>query len=62
LHGLSPLPLLLTLYDLGFSSAFCWKRRDMTTPATGMSVIASLEQQCLAFSGKNKNAGKGEIG
>jgi hypothetical protein len=53
--------LILTLSDLAFSGAFCRKRRDMTTQATGMSVIASLEQQCLAFSGKNKSAGKGEI-
>jgi hypothetical protein len=55
------LDLRLTLYDLAFSGVFCRKRRDMTTQATGMSAIASLEQQCLAFSGKNKSAGKGEI-
>ncbi len=33
----------------------------MTTLATVASVIASLAQQCLAFSGKGRNAGKGEI-
>jgi len=45
-----------------FPAASCRKGRDMTPPAPGAILVSPPGHQCLAFSGKKKSAGKGEIG